>query len=127
MKNIVLRFGLFSGLASAALMFATVPFVESIGFDNGIYVGYTAILISLLFVYFGMRSYRDKVLGGRMTFAKGFNAGILITVISCLFYVGAWLIVYYTLIPDFADKYGAYLVQDLQAKGASQAELDDFH
>ena len=124
MKNTVLRFGLLSGLVSAVLMFATVPFAETIGFDNSIYVGYTLILISMLFVYFGIRSYRDRVLGGQITFAKAFNAGILITVISCLCYVGSWLIMYYTLLPDFADKYGAHLVHGLQAKGASQAEVD---
>jgi DNA-binding CsgD family transcriptional regulator len=51
-------------------------------------------LIAFVFVYFGIRSYRDNVLGGRSTFAKGFQAGILITLISCVCYVGAWLVTY---------------------------------
>ncbi len=68
-------------------------------------VGYTTIVISFLFVYFGMRSYRDNVLGGHISFGKGFQAGILITLISCVFYVAAWLVIYYNFIPDFADKY----------------------
>ena len=87
-------------------------------------VGYTTIVISFLFVYFGMRSYRDNVLGGTMTFGKGFNAGILITLISCVCYVAAWLVIYYSFMPDFGERYGAYLLADLQAKGASQAEVD---
>src|SRR5690242_7481567 len=124
MKNIVLKFGIYSGLVSATLMFFTTFFVDRIGFDNGVYVGYTAILISLLFVYFGVRSYRDNVLGGQITFARAFNAGILITLISCTFYVGMWLIVYYNLMPDFGDKWGAYMVENARAKGASQAEID---
>ena len=124
MKNTVLKFGVISGVVAAALMFTTTFFVEQIGFDRGVYVGYTGILISMLFVYFGIRSYRDNVLGGQITFARGFNAGILITVISCLFYVGMWLIVYYTLMPDFGDKWGAYIIETARAKGASQAEID---
>jgi hypothetical protein len=76
-------------------------------------------------VYFGIRSYRDNVLGGRITFGKGFQAGILITLVSCVFYVVAWLFVYYNFMPDFGDKYAAYLVADVQAKGGSQAEIDD--
>ena len=124
MKNTVLKFGVYSGVVAAALMFMTTFFVEQIGFDRGVYVGYTGILISMLFVYFGIRSYRDNVLGGRITFARGFNAGILITVISCLFYVGMWLIVYYTLMPDFGDKWGAYIIDTARAKGASPAEID---
>jgi Protein of unknown function (DUF4199) len=37
--------------------------------------------------------------------------------------VAAWLVVNYTLIPDFADAYAAYLVQDQRARGASEPEI----
>ncbi len=124
MKRIVLTFGLLSGTLSAAMLFATVPFLDRIGFDRAVYLGYTAIVISFLFVYFGIRSYRDTVLGGRISFGKGVQAGLLITLISCLFYVGAWLVTYYQFMPDFGDKYVAYLVEDTRASGASQAEID---
>ena len=124
MKKIVLTFGLLSGLVSAVLMTANMFFLDDIGFDRGLYVGYTVIVISFLFVYFGIRSYRDNVLGGRISFAKGFQAGILITLISCLCYVGAWLFTYKQFFPDFADKYAAYIVADKRASGASQAEID---
>ena len=124
MKKVVLTFGLLSGVLSAGMMAATIPFAEAIGFDRMLVVGYTSIVISFLFVYFGVRSYRDNVLGGQISFGKGFQAGILITLISCFFYVAAWLVVYYNFIPDFADKYGAYLVEDQRSQGASQAEID---
>ena len=125
MKKTVLTFGLLSGVLSASLMFVNMQFLDRIGFDRGVVVGYTVIVISFLFVYFGIRSYRDNVLGGRITFGKGFQAGILITLISCAFYVVSWLFVYYNFMPDFGDKYAAYLVADVQAKGGSQAEIDD--
>ena len=123
MKKVVLTFGLLSGLVAAVMMFATLPFAERIGFDRSIFVGYTTIVISLMFVYFGVRSYRDNVLGGRMSFARGFQAGILITVISCLCYVGSWLVMYYNFMPDFGDKYAAYLVEQKRTGGASEAEI----
>ncbi len=125
MKSTVLKFGVYSGLAAAVLMNATTMFVEDIGFDRGVYVGYTGILISLLFVYFGVRSYRDNTLGGQITFARGFNVGILITLISCAFYVVSWLFVYYNFMPDFGDKYAAYLVDSVRASGGTQAEIDE--
>ena len=124
MKKTVITFGLLSGAVSAALMFANMSFIDTIGFDRGVVVGYTVIVISFLFVYFGTRSYRDNVLGGTITFGKGFQAGILITLISCVLYVGSWLVVYYNFIPDFADRYAASLVEDQRASGASQAEID---
>ena len=112
MKKTVLTFGVISGVVAATLMTANMLFIDRIGFDRALYVGYTVIVISFLFVYFGIRSYRDNVLGGRITFGKGFQAGILITLISCLFYVGAWMVTYRQFFPDFADKYAAYLVEE---------------
>ncbi|HYB94372.1 MAG TPA: DUF4199 domain-containing protein [Vicinamibacterales bacterium] len=125
MKHTVLTFGVLSGIVAAIFIFATMPFIEQIGFDRGMFVGYTAIVISMLFVYFGIRSYRDNVLGGQISFGRGFQAGILITLISCAFYVAAWLFVYYNFIPDFGEKYAAYLVESTRASGATQAEIDD--
>src|SRR5687768_2415616 len=121
MKKIVLTFGLLSGVVSALMMFVTVLFIDQIGWDNGVFVGYTAIVLSLLFVYFGIRSYRDNHLGGRITFGRAFGVGILITLISCLFYVIAWEIEYATMFSDFADKYAAYAMYKARAAGADEA------
>lgn len=123
MKKTVLTFGVLSGLMSAAMMSATVPFLEKIGFDKGLLVGYTAIVLSLLFVYFGVRSYRDNQQGGKITFGRGFGVGILITLISCVFYVAAWQIVSKNFMPDFADQYSARVIEDARKSGASEAAL----
>jgi hypothetical protein len=124
MKKVVLKFGILSGAVVVVLMGVNTIFSEQIGFDRAVLSGYTAILISFLFVYFGIRSYRDDVLGGEITFGTGFNVGILITLISCAFYVAGWLIIYYNFMPDFGEKYGAYLVEKMRASGASQVEID---
>lgn len=132
MKKIVLTFGLLSGLVSAVLMFFTVLFIDRIGWDKGVIVGYTGIVLSLLFVFFGVRSYRDNHLGGRITFGKAFGVGLLITLVSCVFYVIAWEIEYATLFSDFTDKYAAFAMEQARASGADQeamaakaAEMDD--
>jgi hypothetical protein len=125
MKKIVITFGLLSGALSATLMTVNMLFLDNIGFDRGVYIGYTVIVISFLFVYFGIRSYRDNVLDGRISFGKAFQAGILITLISCACYVGAWMVTYPNLFPDFADKYAAAMVEEKRASGASQAEIDE--
>jgi Protein of unknown function (DUF4199) len=124
MKKTVLTFGLISGAVSAAMMFATLPFIEAIGFDRGAIVGYTAIVVSFLLVYFGIRSYRENVAGGRITFGRGFAVGILITLISCASYVVAWEIIYFNFMPDFVDKYAAHVIGKAKAAGASQSEID---
>jgi hypothetical protein len=125
MKKTILTFGFLSGGVSAALMFAMVPFIDAIGFERGAIAGYTAMVISFLFVYFGIRSYRDNVLGGRIAFGRAFGVGLLITLISCACYVAAWAIVYHNFMPDFLDRYLAYVVDNLRSSGASQAAIDE--
>jgi len=123
MKKTVVTFGLISGVISSLMMVATVPFADRIGFDKGAIVGYTAIVLSFLLVFFGIRSYRDNVGNGQITFGKAFAVGISITVISCVFYVVTWEILYFNFLPDFMDKYSVYIVEKLKASGASAAAV----
>ena len=123
MKRIVLTFGLISGVVSSLMMLATLPFIHRLGFDKGAVVGYTAIVLSFLLVFFGIRSYREAN-GGTVSFGRGFTVGLLITLISCAFYVVTWEIIYYNLMPDFAEKYTANAVEHLKASGANQAAID---
>jgi hypothetical protein len=123
MKKTILIFGLISGAFSAFMLVATVPFADRIGFDKGEYLGYTVIVLSFLLVFFGVRSYRDHVGQGEITFGKAFVVGLGITMISSACYVITWEILYFHFLPGFMDKYGAYMVQKLQASGASAAAI----
>ena len=123
MKRTVVTFGLISGAVSSLMMVAALPFADRIGFDKGEYVGYTTIVLSFLLVFFGIRSYRDNAGNGQITFSKGFAVGICITLISCLFYVATWEVLYFNFMPGFMDKYSAYMVEKLKAKGASSAAI----
>jgi len=124
MKRIVLIFGLISGVLCSAMMAASVALSDRIGHGLGSYVlGYTIIVLSFLLVFFGIRSYRENVGDGAITFARGFTVGILITLITCVCYVVTWEIVYYNFMPDFMDKYAAHMVEKAKASGLSQAQL----
>jgi hypothetical protein len=123
MKKTVLTFGLISGAISSLMMVATIPFADKIGFGHSYIVGYTTIVLSLLLVFFGIRSYRDNVGNGQITFKKAFAVGISITLISCIFYVVTWEILYFNFLPDFMDKYGAYMIEKLKASGAGPAAI----
>ncbi len=62
MKRTVLIFGLISGAISSAMMLLTLPLIDrgTINFENGEVIGYTAIFLSFLLVFFGIRSYRER-------------------------------------------------------------------
>jgi hypothetical protein len=123
MKKTILTFGLISGVLSSLMMVATIPFADKIGFGHSYVIGYTTIVLSFLLVFFGIRSYRDNVGNGQITFTKAFAVGISITLISCIFYVVTWEIIYFNFMHDFMDKYGAYVVEKLKASGASAAAV----
>ena len=124
MKRTVLIFGLISGAISSAMMFLTLPLINrgTINFENGEVIGYTSIFLSFLLVFFGIRSYRERS-GGSITFGRAFGVGILITLISCVFYVASWEIIYFNFMPDFLDKYSTAAITRLREKGASDATI----
>ena len=124
MKKTVLTFGLISGAISSLLMVATLPFAHKIGFNKALVVGYTTIVLSFLLVFFGIRSYRDNVGNGQITFTKAFAVGISIALISCIFYVVTWEILYFNFLPGFMDEYGAHTIEKLKASGASPTAVE---
>lgn len=121
----VLTFGLISGGLSSGMMLLTVPFLDRIGFEYGEYFGYTAIVASFLPIYFGIRAYRDNVGGGTLTFGRGFLIGLMIALISSLFYIATWQVIYFKLKPDFLAKYSAYATEKMKKEGATQQKIDE--
>jgi Protein of unknown function (DUF4199) len=122
-KKTILTFGLISGAVLSLMMGLTVPFQDKIGLDHSYVIGYTTIVLSMLFTFFGIRSYRENVGKGQITFAKAFAVGISITIISCICYVVTWEVIYYNFMPDFLDKYNAHIIQKMQASGATAAAI----
>src|ERR1700741_872447 len=111
MRKIIVTFGLISGAISSLMMIALVTFGDRIGFDRGAVIGNTSIVLSFLMVFFGIRTYRDNIGNGQISFLRAFAVGLFITLISCIFYVITWELIYYNFIPGFWDAYGAHLVE----------------
>ncbi len=124
MKKTVLTFGLIAGAILSFMMLGTLPFIDKIGFDKGEIIGYTGMVLAFLLVFFGIRSYRENIGGGAISFGRAFSVGILITLIGCLCYVVTWEIIYFKLAPGFLEKYSAYMIEKLKASGASQAVIE---
>ena len=123
MRKIIVTFGLISGAISSLMMIALVTFGGRIGFDRGAIIGNTSIVLSFLMVFVGIRTYRDNIGNGQITFLKAFAVGLSITLISCIIYVVTCEVIYYNFIPGFWDAYGAHLVEKLTASGAKPAAI----
>src|SRR5207249_9709096 len=125
MKKIVVTFGLISGALMAGFMFATLPFHNKIGYDKwGLVVGYTSMVLAFTLVFFGIRSYRENIGGGKISFGRAFAVGALITLITSICYVVTWEVMYFKLMPNFVNDYTTYLIEKMKAAGASQQMID---
>jgi hypothetical protein len=123
MKKVVLTFGLIGGGILTVLMALAFAFKDQIGFDRGVYVGYTSMVLAFLMVYFGVQSYRDNVAGGSLTFGRAFTVGLLISLVIMACYVAVWEVVYYNFMPDYLDKYTAYALEQARQSGATPDQI----
>ena len=123
MTRVVLVFGLLAGAVLSSMMVVNVAFIDRIGFDTAEVIGYTTMVVAFLMVYFGIRSYRDNIYGGTISFGKAFGIGLLITLVASVCYVTTWEVIYYWVAPDFPEKYGAYMLEKARQGGATEQEL----
>jgi hypothetical protein len=124
MKKTVLTFGLIAGLIISVLMDGSLLLANKIGSGhNSMLLGYAMMVASFLLIYFGVRSYRDNTLDGRISFGRAFACGILITLITTVCYVATWEVIYFNFMPHFMDSYWAAQIQKVQASGLDPATI----
>lgn len=124
MKKTVLTFGLLSGAVLSLMMVVTMPFHDQIGFDRALVIGYASMVAASLLIFFGVRSYRDTVAGGSVSFARAFGVGALIFLVASVCYVATWQVLYRTIASDYMLKYQEHVIAEERADGATQAEID---
>lgn len=124
MKTTALKFGLLSGLTLLVLFLIVFFLFQGISYTTEEIIGYASILVSLSFVFFGIKSYRDQKLSGKISFGRAFGLGLLIVLIPSIVF-GAFNAVYMVYLePDFAENYYNTMLNDLpnHYSGAELAE-----
>ena len=124
MKKIVLTFGLISGAIMSALMTSIVVFAHQTDPGRGMIIGYTIMVLSFLLVFFGIRSYRENIGNGYISFGRALGVGFLIMLISCVCYVATWEVVYHKFMPDFGEKYLAHSIERERASGKPPQQIE---
>ncbi len=123
MRQVVLTFGLIAGTVLSAMLLITLPFQEQIGIENGELIGYTTMVLAFLMVFVGVKTYRDNVAGGQVSFGRAFSVGLLITLVAAACYVATWELIFYKLDPTIGDKMLTATAESMKASGASAAEI----
>lgn len=105
MKGVALKYGLY-GLVFSLLLFLGMLYLGmGLDYSTQEFLGYLTILISLAFVYFGIKHYRDQVNDGKLTVGKGFLIGLLITLFTAIGIAIADYIYTTAIYPEFFEDY----------------------
>nr|WP_321234670.1 DUF4199 domain-containing protein [uncultured Psychroserpens sp.] len=82
MKSTVIRFGLY-GLITGFIIFTLhlVLGINNLDYSTNEILGYVSIFLSLSFIFFGIKHYRDHVNNGVITLGKAIAIGILISLL----------------------------------------------
>ena len=124
MKKTAFRFGMY-GVYTMIIFFLVEWFI--FGDDTKDYsvreiVGWVGIVLSTIFVYFGIKYYRDRQNNGMLSFGEGLKLGVLLTLLPALAF-GIINVLYILLDPGFLDSYYNSQVEQLK-NTVPPAELD---
>ncbi|WP_353777367.1 DUF4199 family protein [Winogradskyella sp. 3972H.M.0a.05] len=114
MKNSVLKYG-FYGLLTAVVLFLLALWLgKGLSYTTQEVLGYTTMVASLSFIFFGVKHYRDKVNNGSVSFGKALVIGLLISAFVGLG-IGIGDYIYTTSInPDFMTEYMDYTLKGME-------------
>ncbi|WP_203256210.1 DUF4199 domain-containing protein [Hyunsoonleella ulvae] len=110
MKATVLKYGLLGCITGFLIFIVHLAFSKNIDFGILEILGYISIFISLSFIYFGIKHYRDKVNDGKISLGKAIVIGLLISVLVGIG-IGIADYIYTKIInPNFFDEYAKMLI-----------------
>ena len=122
MKKIIIVYGLIAGTIVGGMLLASMAYYESNNWDikNGQLIGYTTMVIALSVIFVAIKSVRDNHLGGTITFWKGCQIGLLITLIASVMYALSWEVSYSRIGGDFVAKMKEKYMEELKADGLTE-------
>lgn len=124
MKKVILTYGIIAGGILGLVMFIFIGLMgDSISYSAGMYIGYTSMILAFSMVFFGTKSYRDKIGDGTISFGRALGVGLLISLVASIIYSATWMLIQHFMIPDFYEKYAAHQAETMKAAGASADEL----
>lgn len=125
MKKYVLIYGIIVGLILAIVLVVMVKITPMEGGHQlmSMVWGYVLMLLPMTLIFVGVRAYRQKELGGIITFGRAFLCGLYISLIASVFYVASWEVYVNTFAADFIDQYTQCQIDQLKIDGVTGESL----
>jgi hypothetical protein len=100
-----LVYGLLSGLVIGATLVAIIAFAARSPILTSIWFGYLVMLVAMIFIFVGVKRYRDVERGGVIAFAPALAMGLATALVAAIAYVLIWEIYLAATHYAFIDKY----------------------
>jgi hypothetical protein len=105
MKQIVFRYTVFATIAIIVFTAIHLFTMSSMSYEAAEVAGYLTMVLAMIFVFFGIRKYRDHVNNGTLTFGQGLKVGLLIALGPAVFFALFDLLYVKVINPDWSDEY----------------------
>jgi heme/copper-type cytochrome/quinol oxidase subunit 2 len=121
MKKTVFRYGMYATILIVTVSAFNFFLLSKLTGEAGQEVaGYLTMLLSMIFVFIGIRHYRDYENGGRLSFGEGLKVGVLIVLIPSVFF-GLFDLLYTEVInPNWLEEYYTKYADKLKASTAPE-------
>lgn len=123
MKSTVFRYGIYSALTILATAWVAFFALANASLTIQEVAGYLSMLLAMIFVFLGIRHFRNNVNGGVLTFGQGLKIGVLIVLIPAVAF-GLFDILYTEVInPGWKEDYYSKYIENLR-KSVAADKLD---
>jgi hypothetical protein len=119
MKKIALAYGVITGLVIICSIMLTI-FLGA----GETWLGFLIMIVAFTAIFFAIKQYRDRVLGGVIRFGTAALLGLSIVAVASVVYVAVWELYLFATHYRFIDTYTASMLEHGRAKGLSGAEWD---
>lgn len=126
MKRIILVYGFLAGTIIIGIITLLVAMWDpsSTHVAGMEWVGYVVMVLALSLVFFGVKRYRDRDLGGVIRFWDALKMGVGITLVASAVYVAGWESYLAVSQQDFMEDYAQAYIERLKSEGAGPGELE---
>lgn len=124
MKKVILKYGIIAGVITTSMMIiSTTLHIQNPDSKGSEIIGFTGMFIAFIFIFLGIKNYRDKQNKGVISFGTAFKIGFLICLIASTMYVVTWMLESHFFFPDFMEKYATHAIEQAEKSGISADEL----
>jgi hypothetical protein len=122
MQKLILRYSIYAALTLIVFGLFNFTVLNKLSYEVQEIAGYLSIFISMIFVFMGIKQYRDQVNGGKLSFVEGLKVGTLIVLIPAIAF-GLLDLVYTELInPAWKEQYYNLYLEQYKSLPAAEFE-----